>query len=143
MIFDSIIEIFVRFGGVLYRWFEQYVLNYFVNFGKGFEQVFVMLAIITFLLITVILLIKKAKKLPKYYVIEIVDIFGKTIILEGLRVKFRTYDAAKSYSQFYSALFGEQYRFRVTGSKLRRNYASNRIKKETEGLILVFCSLHS
>jgi hypothetical protein len=84
MILDSIIEIFVRYGGVLYRWFEQYVFNYFVNFGKGFEQVFVMLAIITFLLITVILLIKKAKKLPKYYVIEIVDIFGRTIILEEL-----------------------------------------------------------
>jgi len=134
MIFDSIIEIFVRYGGVLHRWFEQYVLNYFVNFGKGFEQVFVMLAIITFLLITVILLIKKAKKLPKYYVIEIVDIFGRTIILEGLRVNFRTYDAAKSYSQFYSALFGEQYRFRVTGSKLRRNYASNRIKKRNRGI---------
>jgi hypothetical protein len=129
MIFDSIIEIFVRYGGVLYRWFEQYVLNYFVNFGKGFEQVFVMLAIITFLLITVILLIKKAKKLPKYYVIEIVDIFGRTIILEGLRVNFRTYDAAKSYSQFYSALFGEQYRFQVTGSRPSRNYASYRIRK--------------
>jgi hypothetical protein len=134
MIFDSIIEMFVRYGGVLYRWFEQYVFNYFVNFGKGFEQVFVMLAIITFLLITVILLIKKAKKLPKYYVIEIVDIFGRTIILEGLRVNFRTYDAAKSYSQFYSALFGEQYRFRVTGSRLRRNYASNRIKKRNRGI---------
>ena len=129
MIFDSIIEMFVRYGGVLYRWFEQYVFNYFVNFGKGFEQVFVMLAIITFLLITVILLIKKAKKLPKYYVIEIVDIFGRTIILEGLRVNFRTYDAAKSYSQFYSALFGEQYRFQVTGSRPSRNNASYRIRK--------------
>jgi hypothetical protein len=123
MIFDSIVEIFVKYGGVLYRWFEQYVLNYLINFGKGFEQVFVMLAIITFLLITVILLIKKAKKLPKYYVIEIVDIFGRTIILEGLRVNFRTYDAAKSYSQFYSTLFGEPYRFQVTGSRPSRNYS--------------------
>jgi hypothetical protein len=129
MIFDSIIEIFVRYGGVLYRWFEQYVFNYFVNFGKGFEQVFVMLAIITFLLITVILLIKQVKKLPKHYVIKIVDIFGRTIFLEGLRVNFRTYDAAKSYSQFYSALFGEQYRFQVTGSRPSRNYASYRIRK--------------
>ena len=128
MIFDSIIELFVRFGGVLYRWFEQYVLNYFVNFGKGFEQVFVMIAITVFFLITVFLLIRHAKKLPKYYGIEIVDTFGRNIILEDLRLNFSTYDAAKSYSQFYSALFGEQYRFRVTGSKLRRNYASNRIK---------------
>jgi hypothetical protein len=129
MIFHSIIEIFVRFGGVLYRWFEQYVLNYFVNFGKGFEQVFAMLAIIIFLLITVILIIKQVKKLPKYYVIEIVDIFGRTIILEGLRVNFRTYDAAKSYSQFYSSLFGGQYRFRATGSRPWRNYASYGIRK--------------
>ena len=129
MIFDSIIETSVRFGSLLYRWFEQYVINYFVNFGKGFEQVFVMIAIITFLLLSVFLLIRQAKKLPKYYFIEIVDIFGRSIILDDLRVNFSTYDAAESYSQFYSALFGEQYRFRVTVSKLRRNYASNRIKK--------------
>ena len=129
MIFDSIIETSVRFGSLLYRWFEQYVINYIVNFGKGFEQVFVMIAIITFILLTIFLLIRQAKKLPKYYVIQIVDIFGRSIILDDLRVNFSTYDAAESYSQFYSALFGEQYRFRVTGFKLRRNYASNRIKK--------------
>ena len=129
MIFDSIIETSVKFGSLLYRWFEQYVINYLVNFGKGFEQVFVMIAVITFLLLTVFLLIRQAKKIPKYYVIEIVDVFGRKIILEDLRVNFRTYDAAKSYSQFYSALFGEQYRFQVIGSKLRRNSASYRIKK--------------
>ena len=119
MIFDSIIETSVRFGSLLYRWFEQYVINYFVNFGKGFEQVFVMIAIITFLLLTGCLLIRRAKKLPKYYVIQIVDIFGRSIILDDLRVNFSTYDAAESYSQFYSVLFGEQYRFRVTGFKLQ------------------------
>ncbi len=129
MIFDSIIETSVRFGSLLYRWFEQYVFIYFVNFGKGFEQVFVMTAIITFLLLSAFLLIRKAKKLPEYYVIQIVDTFGRSIILDDLRVNFSTYDAAESYSQFYTALFGEQYRFRVTGSKLRRNYARNRIKK--------------
>jgi hypothetical protein len=129
MIFNSIVETSVRFGSLLYRWFEQYVINYIVNFGKGFEQVFVMIAIITFLLLTVFLLIRQAKKLPKYYVIEIVDIFGRSIILDDLRVNFSTYDAAESYSQFYSALFGEQYRFRVTGSSLRRNYKNSRIKK--------------
>ena len=129
MIFDSIIETSVRFGSLLYRWFEQYVINYFVNFGKGFEQVFVMIAIITFLLLTVFLLIRQAKKLPKYYFIEIVDIFGRSIILDDLRVNFSTYDAAESYSQFYSALFGEQYRFQVTGSRPSRNNASYRIRK--------------
>ena len=130
MIFDSIIETSVKFGSLFYRGFEQYVINYLVNFGKGFEQVFVMIAVITFLLLTVFLLIRQAKKQPKYYVIQIVDIFGRSIILDDLRVNFSTYGAAESYSQFYSVLFGEQYRFRVTGSTLRRNYASNRIKKK-------------
>ena len=129
MIFDSIIETSVRFGSLLYRSFEQYVINYIVNFGKGFEQVFVMIAIITFLLLSVFLLIRQAKKLPKYYFIEIVDIFGRSIILDDLRVNFSTYDAAESYSQFYSALFGEQYRFQVTGSRPSRNNASYRIRK--------------
>ena len=74
-----------------------------------------MLAIAIFLLVTVFLLIRNVKKLPKYYVIKIVDVFGKRIILKDLRVNFSTFDAAKSYSQFYSVLFGERYRFRVTG----------------------------
>ena len=78
-----------------------------------------MIAIITFLLLAVFLLIRQAKKLPEYYFIQIVDIFGRSIILEDLRVNFSTYDAAESYSQFYSVLFREQYRFQVTGSKLR------------------------
>jgi hypothetical protein len=117
MIFDSILEIFVRFVGLAYRWFEHYVFNYLVNFGRSFEQVFVMIAIAAFLLITVFLLIRRSKKLPKYYVIQIVDIFGKNIILGDLRVTFSTYDAAKSYSQFYSALYDGQYRFQVTGCR--------------------------
>lgn len=117
MIFDSIIDTSVTFGELAYRWLEQYVFNHFVNFGRGFEQVFIMLAVTTFLLITVFLLIKHVKKLPKYYVIEIVDMFGRNIILEDLRLTFSTNDAAKSYSQFYGALYGGQYRFRVTGSR--------------------------
>jgi hypothetical protein len=128
-LFDSIIGTSVRFGSVLYRCFEQYVFIYFVNFSKGFEQVFVILAITVFLLVTAFLLIRNAKKLPKYYVIKIVDIFGRSIILEDLRVNFSTYDAAKSYSQFYNVLFGERYRFRVTGCSTGRNYENSRIKK--------------
>ena len=118
----------------MYRWFEQYVINYIVNFGKGFEQVFVMIAIITFLLLSVFLLIRQAKKLPKYYFIEIVDIFGRSIILDDLRVNFSTFDAAKSYSQFYSVLFGEQYETLHQGETTK----IVELKKETEVLFLVF-----
>jgi ABC-type iron transport system FetAB permease component len=62
MILDSIIETSVRFGSVLFRWFEQYVVNYFINFGRGFEQIFVMLVVTIFMLITIYILIKRIKK---------------------------------------------------------------------------------
>ena len=114
MIFDSIIEIFLGFGSMLYRLLGQYVFNYVVNLGRGFEQVFVVVAVAIFLLITVFLLVKRLKKLPKYYVVQIVDNSGKKIMLENLRVTFNTYDVATSYSQFYEALYNGQYRFRVT-----------------------------
>ena len=73
MIFDFMIEESLKFFGFVYRWFEQYVVNYFVNFGKGFEQVFIMLAVIAFTLLMVFILIRHVKKLPKYYVIVVVD----------------------------------------------------------------------
>jgi hypothetical protein len=114
MTVGSIFEIFVRLVGLAYRWFEQYVFNYFVNLGRGFEQVFAMIAVATFLLITVFLLIRRLKKLQKYYVIQIIDNFGRNIILEDLRLTFSRYDVAKSYLQFYEALYEGQYRFRVT-----------------------------
>jgi hypothetical protein len=97
---------------------EQYVLNQLVNFGRGFEQVVVLLAVTAFLLITVDILIKHMKKLPKYYVIETVDSYGRNIISDGLRLIFRTHDAATSYSQFYRSLYGEQYQFHVTGLRM-------------------------
>lgn len=115
MIFKLIIEESIRFFGVAYRWLEQYVINYFVNFGRSFEQALILLAVIAFTLIMVFILIKQAKKLPKYYVIEIVDVLGRNIMLEDLRLNFSTYDVAKSYSQFYDMLYGGRYRFRVRG----------------------------
>jgi hypothetical protein len=115
MIFKLIIEESIKFFGVAYRWLEQYVINYFVNFGRGFEQALILLAVIAFTLIMVFILIKHAKKLPTYYVIEIVDVLGRNIMLEDLRLNFSTYDVAKSYSQFYDMLYGGRYRFRVRG----------------------------
>ena len=116
MIFDFMIEESLKSFGFIYRWFEQYVVNYFVNFGKGFEQVFIMLAVIAFTLLMVFILIRHVKKLPKYYVIGVVDLCGGNIILEDLKVNFNRFDVAKSYSQFYQMLYGPKYRFRVIGS---------------------------
>ena len=117
MILDSTLEASFRFFSLVYKLFEQYLVNNFINFGRGFEQTFVMLAVTIFVLITVFILIKRVKKLPKSYVIVVLDSLGRKIILKGLRVKFSTYNAAVSYSQFYRDLYGGQYVFKVTGSQ--------------------------
>jgi hypothetical protein len=101
MILDSIFEASVRFFSFVYKLFEQYVVNYFINFGRGFEQVFVMLVVTIFMLITIYILIKRVKKIPKSYVIVVFDCTGRKTILKDLRVKFSTYNTAVSYSQFY------------------------------------------
>jgi hypothetical protein len=75
-----------------------------------------MLAVTIFVLITTFALIKRVKKLPKSYVIVVLDRLGRKIILKDLRVNFSTYNAAVSYSQFYRTLYGGQYVFKVTGS---------------------------
>jgi ABC-type iron transport system FetAB permease component len=62
MILDSIFEASVRFFSFVYKLFEQYVVNYFINFGRGFEQIFVMLVVTIFMLITIYILIKRIKK---------------------------------------------------------------------------------
>ena len=90
MILDSILEAFFRFFSLVYKLFEQYLVNNFINFGRGFEQIFVMLAVTIFVLITIFILIKRVKKLPKSYVIVVLDSLGRKIILKDLRVKFST-----------------------------------------------------
>jgi hypothetical protein len=115
MLFDFITSTIVMAFGLAYRWLDQNVLSHILIFVKGFEQALVMLTVITFLLIMVYMMIKHVKRSPKSYGIEIVVIFGKKIVLEGLRLQFVTYDAAKSYSQFYTSLYGERYHFHVVG----------------------------
>ena len=126
MIFDLIINTFVALFGVAYRWLEQNVINYVLNFVRGFEHVLVMFVAVAFLLITVYIIVNHVKKLPKSYIIEIVDVFGERVNIESLRHSFTTYEAAKSYSQFYANLYGKQYKFRVVG---RNRIADPFIKK--------------
>jgi hypothetical protein len=135
MILDSILEASVRFFSFVYKLFEQYVVNYFINFGRGFEQIFVMLVITIFMLITIYILIKRVKKLPKSYVIVAFDCTGRKTILKDLRVKFSTYNTALSYSQFYHELYGGQYVFHVTRSMNIANdyYAMTKSDSTTGG----------
>ena len=115
LLFDFITSTIVMALGLAYRWLDQNVISYILNFVRGFEQALVMLTVIAFLLLMVYMMIKHVKRLPKYYEIEIVDIFGKRGVINGLRLQFATFDAAKSYSQFYTHLYGKRYQFRVVG----------------------------
>jgi hypothetical protein len=116
LLFDFIITAFVLVIGLVQRWLEHNVLNYILSFIRSFEQAFIMITVIAFLLVIVYMTIKHVKRLPKSYVLEVLDVFGHKIIIEGLRINYSTYDAAKSYSQFYANLFGKQYKFLVSGS---------------------------
>jgi hypothetical protein len=115
MLFDFIIGTFVMAFGPAYRWLDQNVISYILVFVRGFEQALVMLTVIGFLLLMVYIMIKHVKRLPKSYRIEIIDIFGKKTVIDGLRLQFLTYDAAKSYSEFYANLYGNRYLFHVVG----------------------------
>jgi hypothetical protein len=109
--------IFAKVFASVYRWLHDYLIIYLVNFAKGFETSIIVIAVMSFLLFNLFLTIRYLKTLPKYYVIEIVDSYGNKATIEGLRLLFATYDAAKSYSLFYQDIYKDQYKFRVTGVK--------------------------
>ena len=113
---ELILSVFVKVFTITYKWLHDYLVVYFVN-AKGFEMAIVVIAIISFLLFNLFLTMKYLRKLPQYYVIEIVDIYGNKAAIEGLRVLFATYDAAESYARFYQDIYKDQYRFRVIGHK--------------------------
>ena len=115
MLFDFITSTFVLAFGLAYRWLDQNVISHILVFVRSFEQALVMLTVIAFLLIMVYMMIKHVKRLPKSYEIEIVDIFGKKMVIDGLRLQFATFAVAKSYSQHYTNLYGNPYQFRVVG----------------------------
>lgn len=115
MLFNFIASTFLLVLGVTYRRLDENVISYILSFVRGFEQALVMLTVIAFLLLMVYMMIKHVKRLPKYYGIEIVDIFGKKTVIDGLRLQFSTFDAAKSYSEFYTNLYGKRYQFHVFG----------------------------
>jgi hypothetical protein len=66
---------------------------------------------------------KQLKKLPRYYVIEIEDVYGNKAAVDGLRTNFTTFTAAKSYAQFYTNMYGQQYKFRIVGRNRILNYS--------------------
>ena len=105
------------------KWIEEYVINNVLEFVKSFEHVLMVLTVVAFFLIIIYMTMKQLKKLPKFYVIEIEDVYGNKAVVDGLRTNFTTFTAAKSYTEFYTNLYGQQYKFRIVGRNRILNYS--------------------
>jgi hypothetical protein len=117
MLFEFVITIFAKIVAITYKWLDHHLLVYILNFAREFASAIIVITIILFLLYNVFLTIRCLKKLPKYYVIEIVDADGSKTTVAGLRMIFATYDVAESYARFYRDIYKDQYKFRVVGLK--------------------------
>jgi hypothetical protein len=93
------------------------MLVYILTTTKSFEYAIVFCCAVLFLLIMVFITLRQARKLPKSYIVEVVDLYGQKVKPDGLRLAFKTYDAAESYAQLYRDSYNGQYRFCVIGVK--------------------------
>ncbi|MGI0048344.1 MAG: hypothetical protein ACREAW_02290 [Nitrososphaera sp.] len=115
MLLDSVLTIFTQSFGLTYSWLNDNLIGPFLAFTRGFEFAIIFMAAALFFAISVFLLLKQAKKLPKSYTVEIVNVYGQVVSIDGVRQTFTTHDAAESYARMYRSNFGHQYRFRVVG----------------------------
>lgn len=127
MIFDIIMSLFGRLFADSYKVLDQYLVSNFLAFIKGFEIAIFMTIAIIFLLITVATAIRQLKRLPKSYLIEVVDLDGRKTTVDDLRQIFSTYEAAESYARFYRKMYDRQYTFKVIGRREIANYDTSRI----------------
>ncbi|HKX80951.1 MAG TPA: hypothetical protein VJL54_01720 [Nitrososphaera sp.] len=109
------LSVLLQAFGISYAWLDQNLIGPVLSFARGFEFAVVCAAAILFFLISMFLIMKQAKKLPKSYSLEITDIYGEKVDIDGVRQAFATYDVAASYARMYRHSFGPQYKFRVVG----------------------------
>ncbi|MFB5600892.1 MAG: hypothetical protein ACE5SW_11785 [Nitrososphaeraceae archaeon] len=119
MIID--ILVFGRIFNLMYSWFDNNIIDSILSFSRAFGNMMILIGAVIFFLLIIYITIKNLRKLPKFYEIEITDLFGNKIILDDVRTKFSTYDAAKHYSEFYENLYSSQYKFNVIGRNQRYN----------------------
>lgn len=114
------ISILIHFFNLSYTWLENNMISNIINFSKIFGNMIILISVILFLILITYIAIKHLKNLPKFYSIKIIDIYGNSVDIAGIRTNFSNYDVAKNYSIFYNNLYKKQYKFYVTGSKDRK-----------------------
>ena len=115
MLLERVLAIFTQSFGLTCSWLNDNLISPFIAFTRGVEFAVIVIAAARFFAISVFLLLKQAKKLPKSYTLEIVNVYGQVVSIDGVRQTFATHDAAESYARMYRSNFGHQYRFRVVG----------------------------
>src|ERR671921_1464870 len=104
---------------ITFKWLDQNFISDFLSFVKGFEFAIIVMVAIFFLLVSVYIMMRQYKRLPKSYNIVVYDVFGRETVIDGLRQTFATHDAAESYARLYSEMYErQQYKFRVIGNFL-------------------------
>jgi Na+/alanine symporter len=117
MILNIIISTADKVMSIAFRWLDQNLASNFLSFIKGFEFAIIIMMAIFFLLISVHIMMRQHKRLPKSYQIVVYDVFGRETVIDGIRQTFATYDAAESYARLYSEMYErQQYKFKVTGN---------------------------
>jgi hypothetical protein len=118
MILNIIISAADKVLSITFRWLDQNLIFNFLNFVKGFEIAIIVIMAIFFLLISVHIMMRQYKRLPKSYRIVIYDnVVDNETVIDGLRQTFATYDAAESYARLYSEVYErQQYKFKVIGN---------------------------
>lgn len=109
-------DILMQVYAIVYKALDHSLISPFVSFAKGFEFAIILIVGISFFVLSVFLMLRQAKKLPNSYSIEITDVFSQYARVDGLRTRFKTYDAAESYARMYRNEYAGQYQFRVVGS---------------------------
>lgn len=101
---------------VTYSWLYQNVASPLGTFAKDFEFAAICTITVIFIIVSTVVMLRQARKLPKSYEVEIIDVYGQKVSIDGVRQVFRTYDAAESYARMYRQNFS-QYRFKVIGQQ--------------------------
>jgi hypothetical protein len=102
---------------IAFRWLDQNLAANFLNFVKGSEFAIIITMTIFFLLVSVHIMMRQYKKLPKSYQIVVYDVFGRETVIDGIRETFATHHAAENSARLYSEMYErQQYKFKVTGN---------------------------
>jgi hypothetical protein len=109
-------SLFANFFSHVYRFFDQYLVTHVLTFIRGFEFAIIMMAATIFVLIAVGIMLRQLRRLPKSYSVDIRDLDGRQVTIDGLRQRFSTYDAAESYARYYRQTYDRQYTFKVVGN---------------------------